>query len=264
MPGHGGDDCSRDLFVVEPWGAVGQGTGRAGVPIELERPIDGDQDVPDPLPIVYDDNTSDVGGATNQTLTDTHHFDPPPDVDGPFPRAILTRELSDARVDPEALEGIDHDAGDKLEPLRDPGFGLILWCGPGECQCLLVENGRPTPGETFDRPKSVRSGDTNRLRVAGLNPIDGAEGHHGTRDVESDQTVDLPPGYSSECGMAHRDVESRMLWVGIGDECVSRHNPEDKEPGVTVNGSHRDPYLPRNPRSFAGNPRAERLVDKQY
>jgi len=253
MSGHCGDDRGRDLFVVEPGGAVGKGAGGTGIPVELERSIDGDEDVSDPLPIIDNDHTADMSGATNQTLTDTHHLDSPADVDRPFPRAVLTWELSDTRVDPEALEGIDHDAGDKLEPLRDPDSGLLLRGGPSECQRLLVEYRGPTPGETLDRPKAVRLGDTDRLRVARLNAIDGAEGNHGARDVKPDETVDLAPGHSAECGMAHRCIERWMLGVGIGDECVSTHNPEDKEPSVTVNGSL----------GSAGNRDATGLVDRK-
>ncbi len=253
MPGHGSDDRGRDLFIVEPGGAVGQGARGAGIPVQFERPIDGDEDVSDPLSVIDNDHTADMSGATNQTLTDTHHLDSPADVDGPFPRAVLTAELSDTRVDPETFEGIDHGAGDEFESLRDPGSGLLLRGGPSECQGLLVEYGRSTPGETLDRPKAVRLGDTDCLRVAGLNTIYGAEGHHGTWDMQPDETVDLAPGYSAKGGMAHRGIESWMLGVGIGDKCVSTHNQEDKEPGVTVSGSI----------GSAGNRDATGLVDRK-
>lgn len=55
--------------------------------------------------------------------------------------------------------------------------------------------------------------------------------------METDQTVDLATGDGAECGVADRDVEGRVPGIGIGDEFVSAHNQEDKEPTVTVSGS---------------------------
>ncbi len=264
--GHCGDDGSGHLLVVEPGGTVGQGSSGARVPIELKCPVDGYQDVPNPLPIVHDDHAPNVSGATNETLADAHDFDPSTNIDGPLTRAVLAAQLSDACVDPEALESLDHDPGDHLEPLCNPGSWLFLRCGPGKCKCLLVEYGRPSPGETLDRPKPIGAGGADCLCVSRLDTIDGSKGHHRPRDVETYQTVDLATGDRAQCSVADGNVERRVPGIGIGDECVSAHNREDKEPAVTVSGSTpwlgiriemREPVKPKGSLTSSNRPQAE-------
>ena len=234
---HGGDDGIGDLPVVEPGGSVGEGSRGARVPIELECPIDRYQDVPDPLAVVDYDHASHMSRPTNQPLAHSHHFDPTPYIHRPLARAVLTAELSNARIDPEALEGIHHDSGHAFEPLGDPGSRLLLRRRPREGECLLVEHCRPSSGQTFDRSEAIGVCSTDRLRVAGRDTIDHPKGHHRLGDVKADETVDIAAGDGAQCGVAHRDVECRVTGIGIGDEGVSAHNQEDKEPGVTVSES---------------------------
>jgi hypothetical protein len=235
--GHGGDDGIGHLPVVEPGGPVGERSRGAGVPVELECSVDRDQDIPDPLPIVDHHHASHMSRPANHPLAYPHHFDPTPHVDRPLTRAVLATELSDARVDPEALEGIHHDPGNGFEPIGYPCSRLLLWRGPREGECVLVEHSRPSAGQTFDRSESIGVRGTDRIRVAGLDTIDHPECHHGLRDVKADETVDFATGDSSQCGVAHRNVECRVIGIGIGHEGVSAHNQEDKEPSVTVSGS---------------------------
>ena len=235
--GHRRDDGSGHLLVVETGGTVGQGTGGARIPVEPKGSVNGYQDVPNALPIVDDNHAPDVSGATNKTLADAHHFDPPTDVDGPLSRAIFAAQLSDAGVDPEAFEGIHHDPGHHLEPLRNPCSRFLFRRGPGKRKGLLVEHGGPSTSETFHRLEPVGARGADCLCVSGLDTIDGSEGHHRSRDVETDQTVDFATGDGAERGVADRDVEGGVPGIGIGDEFASAHNREDKEPAVTVSGS---------------------------
>ena len=122
----GGDDGGDHFGVVEARCAIGQCARSARVPIELERPVDRDEDVADPFAVVDDHDTADMSRSPDQTLADPHHLDPASYVHRPLTRAVLAGELSDPGIDPEFVEGFDHDVGDGFEPFLDPGprFGV--------------------------------------------------------------------------------------------------------------------------------------------
>jgi hypothetical protein len=74
------------------------------------------------------------------------------------------------------------------------------------------------------------------MGVSGLNPIRSPERDDRPRHMEAKHTGDVATSNCQQRGVAHRDVQRRMLGEGFGDEGERLHNQEDKELGVTVRG----------------------------
>ena len=55
--------------------------------------------------------------------------------------------------------------------------------------------------------------------------------------MEPEDPLDVSPCRRGQGRMANRDIEGRMVGIGVGDEGEKAHNQEDKGLAVTVSGT---------------------------
>ena len=248
------DDGLRHDAGVHTWRTVGESPGCTRIPIQPERSIYGNQHVPYGSSVVDHYHAAYVCSATHQTLANSHHFRAPVEIDRPFTRAILARDLTDASVQSEVSEGVRDDPGNKIEPFLDPLSGRLVGLRQRERQCCFVEHRSPAAGKPFHRGKTMRPGSVYRVGIPGLNAIGATKSQDSPRHVEPEhRTEPLSCNGVQDCS-AHCHVHGRVLDESLSDQRQRRHGFEHKE--MLVPSPH--PAM-----AFGGTPQAGSFVESE-
>ena len=87
--------------VVNAWCTICDSPGGSGVPVEAERSIHRNEDIPDLPAVVYDKHASHVCGVSYQPLPNTHDLDPAPDVHRVLPGTVFALKFTDSGIEPQ-------------------------------------------------------------------------------------------------------------------------------------------------------------------
>ncbi len=164
---------------------------------------------------------ADVRTAADHPLPDTHHLDAPREIHAELTRAVLARNLAEARVEPESPERRHDPTGQALEARADVERRIRVGGGPGEGEGRLEErppHGRPPSRTTGSKPAARAS--SSARRIAGPPGVETREEQRVVRAVEAQAVGRITASDTSE----HRVGDGRVEHGSAGEAiAVEQH-----------------------------------------
>ncbi len=218
----GGDDGGGDVVDLHPRSCGPKVTHGPWIQRDPQGPVDGDEDIADPVRAGDDHHAADMSRPADEALADAGHLDSSTEVDGIRPGTVFAGYLPDPGVHPEVGEGVTEGLGGLAEPVANTAAGLAGGHHPREGEGTFGEHRSPTAGQTFDCGEPVPTGGGDRVGVSGRADVTPSEGDDVGGPVEAERGSPSAFGGFEQDGVGDPHVETGRFGERIPDQAQNR------------------------------------------